>query len=428
MTEDGERDRPDAVAPSSPAAPSRAAARSRVAGSPPPPPPISVPRLAPPAALPFQARPRGVWLGTLAPSPPPALPVSAQARRSPYADLSTHHRTVVGGAFDLLTKASPDIRSASLYAGLIVLITSTPAIILVLRLVAYLTAAGIDLSVLDPTTLSGPFLTEEEGAVMQAVSGPLVLATYLALGGFVAAAIDSRAMMASILGARLAGRRLTRHDALKRARTTFWRVLAGTFVIGIPVNLAQTSVAELYRGEASLALDFADVAALLTVAVVAAPFTYILAGMVLGDVGPIAAIRRSITLFRARVGAGLIVALFAVAGQFIILAGLAVGADLLVRGFDALDLDLLGGGPGAVVAVVVILVFVFAIGSLLATVAAVEIAPQVLMFAALTHVAPGLERIDERAPAPRILTRPMLVVEAIGLIALVAGLAALAQL
>jgi len=380
-------------APPAPPAPPPHAAPRRTGGLPPPPPP---PRIAEP--------------------PPPPV--------SPYANLPTHHRTVIGGSFDLLTHSAADIRSASLYAGLIVLLTTAPLAILLWRLIVLLTEGGIDLTTFDPETFDGPFLPADEANAVEAAAGPLVFAAIVAFAGIFVAGIDSRAMMASLLGARLAGERLSRRDALRRARATFWRIVGGTMLLAVPTGIAQNLVAELYRGRSSPGLDFAGVAAGLSVAVIAAPFTYILAGIVLGEVGPLVSARRSITLFRVRVGAAIIVALFALAGQFIVLAGLAAGADLVVRGFDALGLGSLDAGLGGVVAVTVILVFAFAIGSLLATVAALEIAPQILMFAALTHVAPGLRTLEQPADPPRLLTAPMIVLVGIGFLCLLSGLAA----
>jgi hypothetical protein len=235
-------------------------------------------------------------------------------------------------------------------------------------------------------------------------------------------------MMATLLGARLAGRRLSRRDGLRRARMTFWPIIGAGVLIGIPTGTAQTMLAEILRGSATQGVDFPDVAAALVVAIAAAPLVYSVAGIVLGGVGPVVTLGRSITLFRARKQAGLVVALFAFAGQFIVVGGLFAGADLVIRAFEALDLAGLEPGLHALISIVAILVFVFAIGSLIATVSALEIAPQVLMFVALTHVAPGLETVDRPGDVrPRTITGPMVIVLAIGLLALMGGLSAMAE-
>jgi hypothetical protein len=80
---------------------------------------------------------------------------------------------------------------------------------------------------------------------------------------------------------------------------------------------------------------------------------------------------------------------------------------------------------------------VFALGSLTFTVGALALAPEVVMFTALTHAAPGLDWVRQPAAEPsarlvarppfRWITLPLLATIAIGGVALALGLTALAR-
>jgi hypothetical protein len=393
----------------------------------PPPPPIAPLPPPPPGARAAGRPPRSASLPPRPPGAPPPLPAAPAPAASPFSGLPTHHRTVVGGAFDLLTRAAPDIRSASLYAGLVVLLTCAPVAILGWRLLMVLADAGVDLFAIDPTLgYEGPSLPLDAAIAIQEARVWLVLAAVVAGAGLMAASVDSRAIMATVLAGRLAADPVPRREALRRARATFWPIVGASILISIPTGIAQSLVGGLLRGRASTTIDFVDIGAALVVAIAFAPFTYLLAGIVLGRVGPIVSLGRSVTLFKARKLAGLVVALFAFAGQFIVAAGLVAGADLVLRGFAAIQFETLPPALGTAIAIAAILVFAFAVGSLIATVAALEIAPQVLMFVALTHVGPGLQAGDARSERPKILPLPMVVGIGTGLVSLVAGLFALA--
>ncbi|HEY0442856.1 MAG TPA: hypothetical protein VGC90_01395, partial [Candidatus Limnocylindrales bacterium] len=139
--------------------------------------------------------------------------------------------------------------------------------------------------------------------------------------------------------------------------------------------------------------------------------------------------------------AALVVSLFALAAQLLTGVGLGAGIDLVVRVFDVLGLGPASGTLGVALITIVLVAVVFAAGTLLFTVIALSVAPQVAMFLALTHATPGLDRtrspaalaIDlergrrERPYGFNWLTRPMVIVFVIGGLTLVGGLLAISR-
>ena len=156
----------------------------------------------------------------------------------------------------------------------------------------------------------------------------------------------------------------------------------------------------------------------------------------LGDVDPFEAIRRSFRVFGARKGAAVLVALFESLAQLLILFGVIAGLDLALRLFSGLGLSVDSGLAGILLATLMIAVGVFAAGTLIFTVSALSIAPQVVMFVALTHATFGLDHVRpggdgdptvRRRGKPRFrrFTRPMLLGFAGSVIGLVGALTVL---
>jgi hypothetical protein len=94
----------------------------------------------------------------------------------------------------------------------------------------------------------------------------------------------------------------------------------------------------------------------------------------------------------------------------------------------AAGLGLYGPTHVAVVTVLVVLAAIVAIGSLVVTVTALTMAPQVLVFLGMTGYSSGLDRAitapDEYrwSPRTRLVTWPMIVLIALGMLAAVVGL------
>jgi hypothetical protein len=350
--------------------------------------------VAPPVAPPpgFDRLPQILWHPPVA----PAVHVLPS-----YQALATRSGAVVTAALDVLTSAAREIRTASLYIGLLVLLLCAPIALLVWRLT------------LQPTTTAAP-----------EAAGPTAIAMLVAIGGIFVAAIESRAIAASLIAARLANERFGIRDAVQRSRVVFWRLAGALLLTNVPLFVAQYLLGEVTMQVFGGPNEPAIVLASLLAAMLLAPLVYTVAGVVVGDADPVAAVRRSIGLFNARRRTGTVVALFDFGAQFLTAFGLAAGLELVIGAFTATGFEGTQG-PGAVVVALVIAALLFAVGSLTFTVSAIAIAPQVAAFAALTHVAPGLDRLPGVAGF-RWLTRPMLVAVALGALALVGGLVALA--
>jgi hypothetical protein len=334
-----------------------------------------------------------------APEPPPP---------SPFARLSPRPAHVAGAAFDVLTQASRDLRRASFYVGLVVLLLGTPFALLLWRLS------------LEPL----PETPYEELGIWTSVGTATSVTGIIALGAVVLATIESRAVAVILLASRLAARGSDVRAAVQRSRTVFWRLLAALAITNVPLFLVQSFLEDRMAAFLGGVSEPSVVSAAILAAVIFAPLAYVVTGVVLGDVGPWTAVRRSFGLFRAAKATGVVVALFEFGAQLLVAFGLLAGVDLVLRAVEATGFSA-DHAAGAALAIVLIVALVFATGSLLFTVAAVAIAPQVVAFVALTHAAPGLERIGGEDGRFRWLTRPLIAAAAVGAIALAGGLAAL---
>jgi hypothetical protein len=127
---------------------------------------------------------------------------------------------------------------------------------------------------------------------------------------------------------------------------------------------------------------------------IAWPFVYVPAGIILGEVGAWEAIRRSVGLVRLRKRLAVVVTLFGVLSQFIVLFGVSIGADVVARVLAGTGL--IEDFPRSLM-VPIAAALVFALGTLTFLVEAIAAAPAVHAFAALTHYTNGLE-VGRRAP------------------------------
>jgi hypothetical protein len=261
------------------------------------------------------------------------------------------------------------------------------------------------------------------------LDGPLVVATFLAIGGYFAAGIESRALATAVIGGRAEGRPLRLAESIAIARRRFWRVLVASLVVGfttvaiataiqLPIGFALGNVQEINYG-----------VSLIVGTLVGAPFVYVAAGIVLGEVGAFEAIQRSMRLAFARKRLAVVVALFGILSQFIVLFGISIGADVVVRLLD-------GSGvaeafpPALVIPLAAALVFAF--GTLLFLVDAITAAPAVYAFEALTHYTHGLQAGRDRPAGGETIFSPWLtpglaVAAVFGLLLVAGGIASLAS-
>jgi hypothetical protein len=245
------------------------------------------------------------------------------------------------------------------------------------------------------------------------------------------ASIESQALVLGLLGGEMAGRPISVREALQRSRMVFWAVIGASIVVSIPTTIVQNAIGQ--STQQALVIGFA-VGILLQV-----PFVYAAAGIVLGDVGPIEALRRSIRLFRARKVTAVLLALLPTAFGLLVLVAFESGLDLALRAVEAFGLGSDSGPAGLAILTILLVALVFAVGTLLMTAAGIIYAPQAVMFVGLTHATMGLDRVrpgGDRAVEPpawgtrrsrfRWLTRPMLLGFALGALG-VAGLLATAN-
>ncbi len=369
-------------------------------------------------------------------SPEPAEPLSPESAEppspAPPAELPSpgpsveSTRRLLGASFDLLTKASDDMRRASFYIGLIVLGTVGPFA---------LATFAIEVVSIHRTAAEMDHL---QRAGLEAWLGLLVSLAFFI--GLLVAAVESRAVAAAILGAQFAGRPITVRQALARSRMTFWYVLAASLIVGIPVSIAQAVLGGVFAAVLGEQTDVSLITSALVAALVGAPLAYLLTGVVLGDVDPGEATRRSFRVFRARRPAAALIAIFETTAVLLVVLGLGAGLDLALRVFDGLGLSLDSGPAGLILIALGLIVGVFALGTLIYTALAISIAPQVVMFVGLTHatfgldhVRPGGDRDPDQPGRPgrrpfHWLTWPMRIVFGLGVLGLVGVLAILSAL
>lgn len=372
----------------------------------------------PPSGWVLRSTHDGTFVGPIA--PPPPLPGPPVARAAPAAAplpvpevilaLPLGTRSLVAAALDLLTRTDSGLRSASFYLGFLTLVSAGPLVALVA--VVYL-------------ALGDSGFAARGGA--DAWAGWALLASIPAGLGYLAVSVESRALATAVIGGRAEGRPLRLRESIAVARRRFWPVLWGQLIAGIAVGIGSAVVSSAVDGMIGQVADIDTGVQLVAGVVFGAPFVYITAGIVLGEVGLFESIGRSFRLFGARRRLALAVSAFGALSQFIILFGVSIGLDSTAR--LAVGAEWLGRLP-APLAVPVIAALAFAFGTLTFIVAAIAAAPAVYAFAALTHYTHGLELGRQRPLAVHhawdpYLTRGMAVAAIIALGSLVAGVLAL---
>ena len=300
-------------------------------------------------------------------------------------------RSLIGASFDLLGQATEEMRRASFYVGAIAVGTVAP-----LALASW----AIEVRTVHLTVQQGIELAEGPAAGWQF----LMLAP--AIIGLLVAFVESRILAAAILGGRMVGRPLTMDQALARSRMVFWRSLGAAILAGIPLAIAQGFFQTLVDLLLPLGDEGTVIALVLAAVLVGAPFAYVLSGVVLGDVGAGEAVARSFRVYRARKVSAAIVAVFESTAALLILLGLSAGLDLALRMFDGLGLGADAGPAGLILVTIGIVVAIFAFGTLILTVTAISIAPQVVMFVGLTHATIGVDHVRPGADHDPAVVRP----------------------
>lgn len=321
------------------------------------------------------------------PEPPP--PAWTKTYELPTA------RKVVSSGLQLAVASSSAIRRASIYIGLLALGAFGPAVILLL--------IGIGRLMSDPgtadTLASDPSLVFFE---QPEIVGVLALLYVLLILGFIlllAISIDAQAIAISLLGGIASERPLRLWEAVLRARQTFWRLAGTGLLVGLASGVVSLLIALPFLRPFDTNQGITFIASMIgTLAVT--PFAFAATGIVLGDVGAMEALRRSVALFRARPRIAFVVVLFTLVTAAIQTFAVGAGLDVAVRVAELLDLRL-DGGVGMILPAVLVLAFIVAFGSLTFTIAAIVASPQVAGFLGLTFYSGGLDRVRAENGAKR---------------------------
>lgn len=300
-------------------------------------------------------------------------------------------RRLIGASFDLLGRATEEMRRASFYIGVIVLGLVAPFA---------LATWAIEVRTVHLTVAQADELYVSAGyAWYGLLAWPMII-------GLLVAGIESRIIAVSLLGGRLVEQPLSVHQAIARSRMVFWRSIGGALLAGIPLTIAQATIDAVLEAVFPTNGEGAFVAIILATVFVGAPFAYVLTGIVLGDVPALEAVRRSFRVYRARKGAAAVVALFETSAFLLIFLGLGAGLDIALRIFDALGLGADAGPAGLALVTAGIVAATFAFGTLVFTVTALSLAPQVVMFVGLTHATIGLDHVRPGADHDPAIDRP----------------------
>jgi hypothetical protein len=342
------------------------------------------------------------------PNPPP----------DPFAPLTTRPARIVGQSLDLLTQSAGELRIGSLYIGLLVLLGAAPMALLTWRI----TQDVVAITLTPPGRL---------GLLVSGLEDYFNLTVVIAAVAAFVALLESRAIATSILAGRLSGDGLALEGAVERSRRVFWKLLVTLILVGLITIPLQALTEGALGGPLVAGSEFATIAAALVVAMLASPLAYVTSSVVLGQRAPIDAVKESVQRFRERPAAALVVAIFEYAAQFLTLVAF-VAAIEVVAWLAVLMVDLgLMGLAGEALTAAAILALVFAAGTLLFTLTAISLAPQVVVYLALTRSAPGLDSARSETASGREfrwLTRPFRVLTGVAVLALIAGHVALAEL
>lgn len=325
-------------------------------------------------------------------------------------------RRVVSSGLQLTVESSRAIRRASIYIGLLALGAFGPTVLLLLLWIGRLMSDPATAATMSTDPIAILYEQPELAEKLNAFTGPFIVGFLLLM----AISIDASAMAIALLGGQASDQPLRLREAIARARQVFWRLAGAGLIVGfatIVIELVLT-IPFIRPFESNTGVTFI---ASLVAGLVVTPFVFASAGIVLGDVGAIEALRRSMTLFRARPRIALVVTLFTLVTSAIQTFAISAGADAVVRVGEALHLGFDQGALALVVTAVIILAFIVAFGSLTFTIAAIVAAPQVTGFLGLTYYSSGLDRARSSgaagAPKVRWVSRPM-VVAMIGLLLL----------
>jgi hypothetical protein len=324
--------------------------------------------------------------------------------------------STLSGGLDLSLAANRQLREASVYIGLLTLALVGPFVVIIL---AFGSAQGGFDWLGDALVGIRPDMVPVDGSV----ATYLFVSGVVAFIGFFVISVESQIIAVAILGGRALGRPMALREALHRSRQVFWRVVGASILVGFLLIVPNLVLSAVLASTFDQASEASTVIATGVGALLAAPFAYIVSGIVLGDVGAGEAVRRSTRLARARWRLAIAVSSVGAVVAYIQLFAVGAGVDILSRFGGALHLGF-DSTTGTIALSLVVLTGVLAIGSLTFTLTALRDAPQIVAFVGMTGYGAGLDR-SRRVEGARLPVRwvsiPMAITIAIGALVGVAG-------
>jgi len=253
--------------------------------------------------------------------------------------------------------------------------------------------ATADMVLTDPASLLQ--VRPDLAAPLRMFAGLLLIGLLL----LVAISIDAQAIAISQLAGVASERPLSLGDAVARARQTFWRLLGAGLLVGLVSGLIALAVTLPFGGMAANS-GITFVASIIG-ALAVTPWAFAATGIVLGDVGAVESLRRSVALFRARRRVALVVVLFTLVTAAIQTFALDAGVGLAAQVGVILGINLDQGPGSLILPAILVLALVVALGSLIFTIAAIVAAPQVVAFLGLTFHSGGLDHARSAANTQR---------------------------
>jgi hypothetical protein len=345
--------------------------------------------------------------------PPQAGPSPAEPSRAEPPPLAgpVGPLEIIGRGLDVNVAASSDVRRVAILIGLLALAAAGPIVALELAASGLIGAPSSDGPYSDIVALQGR---------LNAARILVELSALIGIGCVIALAIDSQLLAVHVIASRATGRAFSLRPALEVVRIRFWRLARANILVGLILFIPR-AVIERILAPRGIALQSQSVVQVILDIILSVPFAYLATWILLGQVGAREAVRRSWRLARSRPSLALVIAIVNVAFQTIALVALGSAAEILVRIADALGLDH-ATGLGIVPLGALLALAIVATGSLVMTIAALTVGPQVVAFLRLTGTDGGLVALhdpDNPFATPRVeplVSRPMkiaLVVEAV---------------
>ncbi len=329
---------------------------------------------------------------------PETLPMPAAMPAAMPGTLAT-----IGRGLDLNVAASADIRRASVNLGLLSLLSVGPV-------AALLWAFSDRQGGFEWFQAVARGLRPELVPVGAAFAPLSAIAAFLGFGCLLALTIDAQLLATVLIGARATGRTTNLRAALRLVRLRFWRYVRASFLIGAILLVPRFLVNQIVMDGQSVGTEAQALVSTAIDLIVSTPFAYVAAGIVLGGVGAQESVRRSWRLSKARWRLAFLIGIVNTGVTYI--AGFAVGAggDILVRLGTVFGLgETMGPGQILVLAAIIVLA-IASIGSLIMSIAALTVAPQVVAFLGLTGYSAGLNAVRDpddavRDPANAVASR-----------------------